>query len=531
MPVAPAAADPATEKPAEPAVQRPLTAFRPSYPYSPQANAAAGPVAPVASLTDAIALAYRNNPTLLSQRAALRSIDNRYPQARAAYLPTLDITATTGYTHDRNDSPFGPTPAQHGWSNSAAAVATQSLYSFGRNRSSENVALAEIAYQRELLRSSETEVMLAVVSDYVEVIRDAEAVTIAAQNEAILAREYDEDKTRYRVREITSTDFQQVESRLEAARAGLLSAKAQLAASQSRFLRDVGAPPGELARPDVLQVPATTLDSVLAVAEADSPIVRQAQAKEKISRASREAAFAEDMPRVDARGTAEVGSLSPYSNTYRTRRLQGEFVLTVPLLDGGRRAARIAEAAESNQADWLEIEAAVRSTRGTVTEAWNQLAGARASLVHYLAAVASAREAFEGARIQERAGARTTLDVLDLARDLLIQQTNYNTALANEYLFRANLIAAMGRLEAPKLVPSVQRYDAEAHFEKVRGRSDLPLFSPLLSSLDGVTGGGIAKDRPLGDPASKVTPRPALSLPAESVIPAEAPTDDLTGSR
>jgi outer membrane protein/S-layer protein transport system outer membrane protein len=507
-----------------------LTAFRPTYPYARHAGAAAPTLTPVTSLADAIRLAYKNNPRLLAERTTLRAVDNRYPQARAAYGPQLDVTATQGYTYDRNDSLFGPTTPQQGWANTIGATASQSLYSFGRNRSAENVALAEIAYERAVLRSTEAEVMLAVVSDYVAVIRDAEAVTIANQNEVILAREFDEDTARFKVREITSADLQQVESRLEAARGGLLEARAQLAASQARFLRDVGAPPGELARPDVLAVPVATLDAALAIADVESPLVGQAQAREKISRATEQAARAERLPRIDAQGTAAIGTLTPYTNAYRTRRLQGEFVLTVPVLDGGRRAARVAETLEANQADWLAIETASRDTRDAVTEAWNQLAAARASLAHYLAAVETARAAFEGGRIQERAGARTTLDVLDLARDLLIQQTNYNTALANEYLFRANLLSAMGRLEAPHLVPAIPAYDTTAHYEAVRAKGDLP-WTPLLSALDGVVVGGIRRDRPLGDPAATVTPRAAIPLTAESAIPNADPTEELAPSR
>jgi outer membrane protein TolC len=57
--------------------------------------------------------------------------------------------------------------------------------------------------------------------------------------------------------------------------------------------------------------------------------------------------------------------------------------------------------------------------REAVSSSWNQLTASRASLEHYARASEAARRAFEGALKQHRAGARTTLDVLDLARDLL----------------------------------------------------------------------------------------------------------------
>jgi len=488
-----------------------LTKFKPDYPYAPPtATAPAARVAPVKTLAEAIALAYRYSPRLLAQRASLRGVDQRYPQARASYQPSLEISGSVGYTYDRNEGLLGTETKRQGWASGTSAVATQSLYSFGRNRSAENTALAQVRFEREVLRSVETEVMLAAVSDYVDVIRDAGQVTIATSNKAILEREFNDDSARYAVREITIADLEQVRSRMEAAAAGLLEAKAQLAMSQARFLHDVGAPPGELSEPDLLQLRVGTLADALAEGEASSPLVRQAQNREKISRAQQQSAEADRMPRIDARGTASVGTVEPYSNQYRTRRLQGEFVITMPVLDGGLRAARVAEARENNQADWLLIEEAVRESRDRITQAWNGHAGARASLVHYFGAVDAARKAFEGARIQERAGDRTTVQVLDFARDLLVQQTNYNTALANEYLYRANLLAAMGRLEAPLLLPSVIPYDSTAHFRRLGGRTGVPLVPSVLSTLDGILIDGIDKDRPLADPAISVLPVPSL---------------------
>jgi outer membrane protein TolC len=59
----------------------------------------------------------------------------------------------------------------------------------------------------------------------------------------------------------------------------------------------------------------------------------------------------------------------------------------------------------------------------------------------------SARKAYEGAVLQQRAGLITTLDVLDLARELLLARSNSNTAIASAYLAKARVLAAAGALE------------------------------------------------------------------------------------
>src|SRR4051812_34343357 len=58
------------------------------------ACAAAG--ASAETLESALVQAYQNNPTLNSQRAALRAVDENVPQALAGYRPRVTVTATGG---------------------------------------------------------------------------------------------------------------------------------------------------------------------------------------------------------------------------------------------------------------------------------------------------------------------------------------------------------------------------------------------------------------------------------------------------
>ena len=48
------------------------------------------------TIDEALALAYNNNPTLQSQRAALRATDELVPQALSNYRPTLTGSASYG---------------------------------------------------------------------------------------------------------------------------------------------------------------------------------------------------------------------------------------------------------------------------------------------------------------------------------------------------------------------------------------------------------------------------------------------------
>ena len=468
---------------------------------------------PVRSLGEAIALAYHTNPNLLSARAQARSADYRVPEARSAYGPSL--TATGGYTFTRTRVEVVPGRfvGAQGWASTASAVLNQPLFTFGRNAAAEAGAIATSEFQRGSLRVTEAQVLNQVVTGYVSVLRDAASVTIARQNLALLLQQLRENQVRFGVRDLTRTDLDQTQTRVELGRAQLLEAEGQLGVSQKQFVQAVGAPPGELLPPDLLDVRFTSLDAAYAYAEANGPLIRTAQAREKISRAAVSAARAEWLPRADIQGTALYESVSPYTDKLRTSQLIGQVVITQPLADSGLRRARIGEAREANESDWRLLDEAFRDTRNAIGSAWDQLASARASLANYRAAIAAAQRAYEGALIQQKAGDRTTLDVLDLARDLLTVRTNYNFAVANEYLARSSLLEVAGLLEGPSILPGLSGYDADAQAQRIFRKSDIPLVTSALSAVDGITVGNTSRDRPSRDAGAQQALGAAVPLP------------------
>ena len=389
---------------------------------------------PIHSLGEAIALAYHINPNLLSARAMARAADYRIPEARSAYGPSLTATGTYAFTRTRVEVFPGSFAGAQGYASLASAVLNQPLFTFGRNAAAEAGAVATSDYQRSSLRVTEAQVLNQVVTGYVSVLRDAASVTIARQNLALLDQQLRENQVRFGVRDLTRTDLDQTQTRVELGRAQLLEAEGQLGVSQKLFVQAIGAPPGELLPPDLIDVRFTSLDAAYAYAEANSPLIRTAQAREKISRAALSAARAELLPRADLQGTAEYGSVTPYTDRLRTTQVIGQVVITQSLFDSGLRRARIGEAREANEADWRLLDEAFRETRNAIGSAWDQLASSRASLANYRTAIAAAQRAYEGALIQQKAGDRTTLDVLDLARDLLTVRTNYNFAVAQDKL-------------------------------------------------------------------------------------------------
>lgn len=467
--------------------------------------------ASVSTLADAITLAYRTNPTLLASRANVRAADYRVPEARSVYGPTLTVQASHGYQHDRIDLSPGQSFQVGGWSTTANALLDIPIDTFGRARSAEDNARASVAYARDSLRLTETDTLLRVVGAYVSVRRDATLVRIAEENLALLQREYDDNSARFRVREITLTDLQQVETRLETGQAQLLAARGQLGTSRASFVQVIGAAPGELAPEGPLTIPFSSLDDVQAYAEKNGPLIRAAQSREKISRATIAQARAELNPRLDLQGSASTAATTPYVNSLRDNGTRGAVVFSWQIFDAGGRRARINEARASNDSDWRLADQAVRDTHAAVSGAWEQLASSRASISHYAAAVDAAQHAYDGAVLQERAGARTTLDVLNLARDLLDVRTAYAGSVADEFVARATLLQAAGQLDAPMLL-ALPSADPLAHLTKVEHHADIPIETAVVRAIDSIGFRHSDQDRPIRDEAARLVVPPQLPV-------------------
>ena len=478
----------------------------------PPAPVSIGQAAPAQTLRGAIAQAYGLHPELQAQRATTRATDEQYTQARSAYGPQLSMEVTYGYQHDRQEVQPSVYAINDGWSTVARAVFEQPVFTSGRNYYGVKVAEANIGISRQLLRQTEANLMFDLISAYVGVRRDKELVRIAQENVRLLSDRYDDIGRRYELRESTQTDFSQTGTRRSLALGLLADAIGQLESSRAAYLATVGEIPGELAPlPDLPYIPAT-LDAAMQMAIQRNPVVLGAEQRERASRSAVELARADFGPTVSLRGTAQKGGLTPYSDDLYTRTYRGEVVVSVPIFQSGFRFSRVREQEQLHAADISLRDQARRDVIQLVSRAWDTLASSRESSDHYREAVESANLAYEGALRQERAGFITTLDVLDLARDLLTAQNNYTVAISNEYLARASLLSAMGLLEAPVLFEDIEAYDPDTHFERVRFEGDAP-WTPVLYGLESLISADVERPVPLADPAAG-TAKPSDPLKA-----------------
>ncbi|GAA0635796.1 TolC family outer membrane protein [Brevundimonas lenta] len=433
------------------------------------------------TLQEALALAYRTNPSLLAQRANQRALDETIVQARAGLRPQLDITVSGEYVKSWNDV----LPDTDNTGGGASIGLNQTLWSGGRIGHGITAAEADIMAGRENLRDLEQNVLAAVIQAYADVLRDSEILRIREANLSVLQRQLEEATARFEVGEITRTDVAQSEARLAQSEADLANARAQLSVSRAAYAAVVGQAPGDLAPMPVLPGVPSDFDNAVDVAMNDNPGIRSAGYSQRAAEATVAQAKAEFLPSlgINASYGGSVDALDEFVNISDNTQFRAGATLSVPLFTGGLTNSRIAQAQERANAAQINVELERRNTLQAVSSAYAQSISARATMQAGEEAVRAATVAAEGVRQEAQVGLRTTLDVLNQELELRNAQVTLASARRNEYVAQANLLSAMGRLEGQDLDPTIAPYDPAANFERVRNRGGLP-WDGVLESFD-----------------------------------------------
>ena len=227
-----------------------------------------------------------------------------------------------------------------------------------------------------------------------------------------------------------------------------------------------------------------TVDLAFDVADRNSPALLQAKLTEAASRARVAEARASLNPTVSAQASYGVeGTLKPFANRDFDQVMTGEVVLTQPIFTAGLNGSLVRQALEQNTADRVSIETARRSVVQQVSNAWQTVVGARASLASDLRGLQSAQEAFDGIREEYRLGLSSTLDVLIQQQTLESAELAVANARHDAYVAEATLLGVIGRLDVADMAVAVTRYDPATAFNRVKNKGSTP-WEPLIATID-----------------------------------------------
>jgi outer membrane protein len=421
------------------------------------------------TLADALASAYKTNPTLDGARQETRQADEGFAQARAGFLPQVGISGS--YSSQlrivETETPIGTARTKSTTEPQSASVsASQSIFEGGRRFAQIGFANAQIRGAQESLRSTEQSVLLSVISAYVTVQRDGESVRIRENNVRLLERQLQAARDRFEVGEITRTDVAQAEARLSGSVAGLAAARADYEASLAEYARVVGQPASNLEpAPAVSGLPAS-LDEAVSIALDLNPDLRAFKENEKAARQQVRIARADLLPQVSIVGrmARDIDAQGP---GVQADTQSAAAQISIPLFEGGFARSRTRQARIGVLRAEARTEEVRRGVVSQTTSAWNDyVASQRVVEASRTQAKANAL-ALEGVEQEQQVGLRTTLDVLNAQQELLDSQLAVVRAERDAYVAAHGLLLAVGKLDAQGLGVNAPLYDPEDHRRRV----------------------------------------------------------------
>ncbi len=420
------------------------------------------------TLRDALNAAYTTNPTLRAERANLRANDENVSQAVAGWHPTVVVTGDLGLRF--SDQDIGNVNQAETLVPSTANVQlTQPLYQGGRVDSGIGSAEALVRAGRQNLRGTEQEVLLDVVTVFLDVLQNQAVVRLNLNNEERLRRQLEAAQDRFSVGEITRTDVAQAQARLARAAADRAQSEGNLIAAQANYARIVGTQPGQLEPPPPLPALPENEDVALTAAFANNPDLLASSEVARSARFDIETAEGQLNPSIDFETTG-VHARDANQSGNTTSQLTFQLVATVPLYQTGAVYSAVRQQRQVESQRRLEVEETRRLVEQGVTQGWEALTTAQARIQAGREEVRANEIALEGVIQEAQVGSRTTLDVLDAEQELLDSQVALVQAERDEYVAAFQVLDAVGHLDAQSLGLDVEVYNPTAIYKAVRER-------------------------------------------------------------
>ena len=423
------------------------------------------PAAPSAAqrltLEEAVAASLANNPDLRAARAGEREGGERVAEARAAYLPRIDLVEAW----QRGNNPvyvFGSLLSQQRFTaanfaldalnhpdpltnHRAAFMLDQPLFDTQRLTGMRSAGLGrEIA--RLSVREAEADLALAVTRAYGEVLRAsagraAAASAVAAATEDLARAEHSRDAGMATEADVLSlrVHLAQMQEREIQAASGVAIATGQLnglmGAPLDREVALVEPPPADPPVPSRVEAEQAALR--------DRPAFKRAALQLSLAETARKAAKGSFLPQVSVQGLYEFNG-NTFTDRASSWMVAGQLRWT--LFAGGGNLARLRAATEAASRASAERESAETGLR---LDAWTTRAQLEAAVAREAvgrAAVLQARESQRIIRDRYEAGLTGVNDVLRAANALLDAETLRTSAVVDLMVARAALDRSMGRI-------------------------------------------------------------------------------------
>ncbi|MGK9172017.1 TolC family outer membrane protein [Yokenella regensburgei] len=364
------------------------------------------------------------HPQVSASANSRYSADQDLRAAKGGYLPSLDVTAGTGWEQTDNASTRAAGDHQRNLNRSESAITlTQNVFN-GFATTSEVARQKATVNSRAwtVLNTSETTALQAIQS-YLDVLMREQMVKLAEDNLKNHERVMDQIQLRTQQGVGRQADFDQAQARLAQARNNLLTEQTNLEDSRANYESVTGKEADSLVMPGKIAVP-ESLAAARSVMLASSPLLKQADADVEATRQQYEAAKSRFYPNVNL----EVGRTMD-NNIDGTRGHNQEWQAMVRmrynLYNGNSDQATLTSYAYKMQEAQDVKNNALRQLNEELRLAWNARNNAAQQVPiakEYADRSVTVRSAYQE---QFSLGDRSLLDMLDSENEVFSAQRRY----------------------------------------------------------------------------------------------------------
>lgn len=401
------------------------------------------------TVQESIQAALSTNPEVGVVAADREAIEQELRQARAEYLPSIDVRGAAGPEY--TDSPVTRNRDNEGDTETllrleSQLTLTQMLFDGFATQSEVQRQIARMDSASYRVQEAAEFIALDAVEAHLDVLRNQALVELARENleqhRRILGQ----------VRQLEDQgagsigDVRQTESRLAEAQSSLAVAQGNLRDAEAFYLAVVGSQPVDLEEgtAPVFALPESP-DASAAAASVASPTVQLANADIDVAQAELRGARAGYYPNLDLElGAAAGDNLDGLEG--RDVNAQALLVLRYNLFRGGGDVAREREAFLRVKEARENLRVAQREAEQEARVAYHALTTARARLEALSAGVDAQRSTRDIYAQQFDLGQRGLLDLLDAENELFIDRSNLVTATFTERFAVYRVLAVIGSM-------------------------------------------------------------------------------------
>ncbi len=405
-------------------------------------------VAPASTMGGLVRTVVESNPDIVAQRQQVRIAQARLEAAEAGYMPTIEANGLVQHREiDIKNGGKGDTEYTAG---QAGIEARLRFYDGNRTYNSVKVAKAELAATEAALDATISDTLLDLLTFAADIHLTRKIVQYSEMQSEAIGEQLRATSRKLEFAEATRTDEELARARLATSQAGLLAATEELNVNGYRF-RTVSGQSGTIVPPlpPLVAMPGSLPEAQRIASEA-APRLRAARLNALAGKSGVHVASGALLPQLDAVSGYEYlsgGVANLFTGKLPEDRSSVYYglELRVPIFMP-RDHAEIRRARAVRDQRLSLTNAAVRTVAEEVASSWTQWQSAKSTITAAEAAVAATEQAAEGIKKEAIGGNRTLTDVLNAQNELLSAQVTLERAHRNEFVSRAGLLAAIGRL-------------------------------------------------------------------------------------